>query len=199
MDKKFFIKSKKFSEDNRGLTLTEMVVTFALIGIFMASAVSVISSAVITHSELTASMYAQSVGEMLLDKVTGELAAARADEGRTIALGMVLEESAEDVYSDGVAFFDREGNPVVGTVEDGLLYFRYDDFDWALDPKAYMGFRITQMEIKKRNDKNILEVSFKIKNLKTGFEYSTSRCTMCYNFKTDEEWRRITEGNEISA
>ena len=61
--------------DNRGVTLTEMIITFALVGIFMAAAVSVITSAVITHSELTASMYAQSVGEMLLDKLTGELAA----------------------------------------------------------------------------------------------------------------------------
>lgn len=50
---------ENLSKDNRGLTLTEMIVTFALVGIFMAAAVSVISSAVITHSELTASMYAQ--------------------------------------------------------------------------------------------------------------------------------------------
>ena len=42
--------------DNRGVTLTEMIITFALVGIFMAAAVSVITSAVITHSELTASM-----------------------------------------------------------------------------------------------------------------------------------------------
>ena len=67
MDKIFLEKNRDFLDDNRGVTLTEMIVTFALIGIFMAAAVSVISSAVITHSELTASMYAQSVGEMLLD------------------------------------------------------------------------------------------------------------------------------------
>lgn len=199
MDKSFFSINRNFMDDNRGTTLTEMIVTFALIGIFMASAVSVISSAVITHSELTASMYAQSVGEMLLDKVTGELAAARADEGRGIALGAVFTEEEEETYGDSAAFYDRESRPVVCTVEEGLLYFHYKDLDWALDPKAYMGFRITQMEIKKRNDQNVLEVSFQIKNLKTGFEYSTVRCTKCYNFKTEEDCRRITEGNEISV
>lgn len=78
-----------------------------------------------------------------------------------------------------------------------MLYFHYEDSDWKLDQKAYMGFRITQMQIQKRNDKNILEVSFTIKNLKTGFEYSTFRCTKCYNFKTESDCLRITEGNEI--
>lgn len=197
MDKKFWVKNRNLSKDNRGVTLTEMVVTFALVGIFMASAISIISSAVITHSELTASMYAQSVGEMLLDKVTGELAAARADGGKSIALGTALAESEEETYGDGAAFYDREGKSVICTVEEGLLHFHYEDFDWALDPKAYMGFRITQMEIRRRNDKNVLEVSFQIKNLKTGFEYSTSRCTKCYNFKTDEDCLRITTGNDI--
>ncbi|MCM1126292.1 MAG: type II secretion system GspH family protein [Lachnospiraceae bacterium] len=199
MDKKLLIQNNKFSDDNRGITLTEMIVTFALIGIFMAAAVSVISSAVITHSELTASMYAQSVGEMLLDKVTGELAAARADEGRDIALGTIPAQEEEDSCPVSAAFYDREGKPVVCTVEDGLLCLHYEDSDWMLDSKAYMGFRITQMEIKRRNDQNILEVSFTIKNLKTGFEYSTSRCTKCYNFKTEQDFQRITEGNEISA
>lgn len=191
-------KKMDLAEDNRGVTLTEMVVTFALIGIFMAAAVSVISSAIMTHSELTASMYAQSVGEMLLDKVTGELAAARADADRGIMLGAASVKPEEEAYGSSAAFYDREGNPVVCTVQDGLLYFHYEDFDWALDPKAYMGFRITQMQIKKKNDKNILEVSFKIKNLKTGFEYSTFRCTKCYNFKTESDCQRITEGNEVS-
>lgn len=199
MDKSFFSEDRNFLEDNQGVTLTEMIVTFALIGIFMMAAVSVISSAVITHSELTASMYAQSVGEMLLDKVTGELAAARADEGRSIALGEVLVGQEENAYGDSAAFYDREGRAVVCTVEEGLLYFHYEDLDWALDPKAYMGFRITQMEIKRRNDQNILEVSFQLKNLKTGFEYAAFRCTKCYNFKTEEDCLRITEGNEISA
>lgn len=185
------------TEDNRGVTLTEMVVTFALIGIFMAAAVSVISSAVLTHSELTASMYAQSVGEMLLDKVTGELAAARSDDEWGILMGSTAEWPKEETYGNSVVFHDREGRPVTCTVQDGMLCLHYEDSDWTLDSKAYMGFRITQMQIKKRNEKNILEVSFKIKNLKTGFEYSTFRCTKCYNFKTESDYQKITEGNKI--
>ena len=82
-------------KDNRGITLTEMIVTFALVAIFMAAAVSVITSAVVTHSELTASMYAQSVGEMLLDKVTGELAGANAEKGHGIVISSRQQKEEE--------------------------------------------------------------------------------------------------------
>ncbi len=195
-------------KDNRGITLTEMIVTFALVGIFMAAAVSVISSAIITHSELTASMYAQSVGEMLLDKITGELAAAKAGEEGSILIRDT--ESLGGTEGNGAAFYDREGRPVVCLVENGLLRFRYQEEEegigegsasgsqgkeWSFDEKAYMGFRIADMQIHRIDGKNVLEINVKIKNLKTGFEYSTSRCTKCYNFKSESDYEKITEEN----
>ncbi|MDO4303618.1 MAG: type II secretion system protein [Bacillota bacterium] len=198
---------ENLAKDNRGVTLTEMIVTFALVGIFMAAAVSVISSAIVTHSELTASMYAQSVGEMLLDKVTGELAAARAGEEDFILIGDTARLGGTE--GNGAAFCDRDGKLVVCLVEDGLLRFRYWDAEeslnesnfpqneWSFDEKAYMGFRITDMQIHKVDEKNVLEINVKIKNLKTGFEYSTSRCTRCYNFKSDGDYQRITEDNSL--
>lgn len=202
---------EKICGDNRGVTLTEMIITFALVGIFLASAVSVISSAVITHSEITASMYAQNVGEMLLDKVTGELAAAQAKESRAIVIGDTNKVGGTE--GNGAVFYDRNGKAVLCMVQDGLLKFRYqesanvtqqgevlieEEREWMLDEKAYMGFRITDMQIIRLNEENVIEVQFKIKNLKTGFEYSTSRCTKCYNFKTENDYRKIVEGSVLS-
>lgn len=191
-------------EDNRGTTLVEMIVTFALVGIFLAAAVSVISSAVVMHSELTGAMYAQNVGELLLDKITGELAAAQPVGNRA----MVIRDTsgAGGDAGNNVAFYDREGNEVSCMVQDGLLVFHYQEsvqvdeqgevpvseaHDWMLDEKAYMGFRITDLQIQRLKDENILEVTIKIKNLKTGFEYSTSRCTECYNFVSESDYRKI--------
>ena len=190
--------------DNRGITLTEMIVTFALVAIFMASAVSVITSAVVTHSELTASMYAQSVSEILLDKVTGELAAANADTSNAMTIGTTGKVGGTE--GNGVSFYDRDGRAVVCFVQNGLLKFHYqevvkvleggevfveDAYDWGLDEKAYMGFRIEDMQIKRIDDKNVIEVLVRIKNLKTGFEYTVSRCTKCYNFKTEADYNKI--------
>lgn len=201
---------KKSDGDNRGFTLTEMIITFALVGIFLAAAVSVITSAVITHSEITASMYAQSVGEMLLDKVTGELAAAQAYGTRSMVIGDT--EKAGGTEGNGAAFYDRNGNAVLCMVRDGLLTFHYQEaeeeteqgekpvlpaHDWTLDQKAYMGFRITDMQISRLNAKNVIEVKIRIKNLKTGFEYTAFRCTECYNFKSADDYRKIVEDNVL--
>lgn len=200
---------KKLHKDNRGVTLMEMIVTFALVGIFLASAVAVISSAVVTHSELTAAMYAQSVGEALLDKIAGELAAAQPIEEEAILIRSAEEEGMSETGS--VRFFDREGRQVLCGTQNGLLLFWYpavedekqqteengqktaEGYTWMLDENAYMGFRITDMQFVRLNEKNVIEVQITIQNLKTGFEYSTSRCAGCYNFKTEEEYKRIVE------
>lgn len=50
--------NRKRKKDNRGMSLAELIVTFALMGIFLAAVAVVISSSVLIHSELTGTMYA---------------------------------------------------------------------------------------------------------------------------------------------
>ena len=177
--------------DNRGTTLAEMIITFALLGIFLAAAATIISSAVIMYSELTTTMYAQSVSEILLDKVTGELA-AQAERGQTLMLGDTQKMGG--TLGNGALFYDKDNHQMICLIKDGLLTFVGGQTDdWILDEKAYMGYRISDFGIHKINDKNVLEVSIKIKNLKTGFEYSASKCTACYNFDTEAAYTRIVE------
>lgn len=200
--------------DNRGTTLAEMIVTFALIGIFLAAAAAVISSAVVLHGELTTSMYAQSVGEMLLDKITGELAAAQ-PEGEK-ALVIVNSETAPQ--DNAVLFYDKNGKPVHCMTRNGLMVLHYlgeemidgqeidiafnelesleepVGYEWGLDEKAYMGFRITELQIQRLTEENVLEVTLTVQSLKTGYVYTASRVTRCYNFKTRQDYGRIVEG-----
>ncbi len=180
--------------NNKGITLAEMIVTFALIGIFMASAAAVISSAILMHSEITGVMYAQNVGEMILDKVAGELAAAKNPGSGSIVIreGKALESAAVDQ----VSYQDRDGRTAQIGVEDGLLYIHYQqrvaiqddgevvtqpEQDFRMDEKAYMGYRITDFQVERLNAENVYEIRVRLQNLKTGFEYSTTRCTQCYN------------------
>ncbi len=180
--------------NNKGITLAEMIVTFALIGIFMASAAAVISSAILMHSEITGVMYAQSVGEMILDKVAGELAAAKNPGSGSIVIreGKALESAAVDQ----VFYQDRDGRTAQIGVEDGLLYIHYQqrvaiqddgevvtqpEQDFRMDEKAYMGYRITDFQVERLNAESVYEIRVRLQNLKTGFEYSTTRCTQCYN------------------
>ena len=129
--------NRKRKKDNRGMSLAELIVTFALMGIFLAAVAVVISSSVLIHSELTGTMYAQSVSETLLDKIAGELAAADPVGSKAIVVGRTLKEG-EDI-GGGVSFYDGEGIKASFYVEDGLLVMKADE-NWKMDEKAYMAF-----------------------------------------------------------
>lgn len=176
-----------------------MIVTFALAGIFMVSAAAVISSAILMYSELNAVMYAESVSEMLLDKVTGELAGAQDKGGQS----MKIKEASKtgETTGDGVSFYDRDGRESELYVKDGRLILHYGEQvtvrdngevmtkpeqDWQFDDKAYMGYRIKDIGIRQLPETNVMEVTITLENLKTGFIYSASRCTECHHF---DEWR----------
>lgn len=182
--------NRKLSNDNRGMTLAELIVTFALMGIFLTAVATVISSSVLIHSELTGTMYAQSISETLLDKITGELAAAKPVGSRAMVVGKVLKEG-EDI-GGGVSFYDREGKKACFMVEDGLLVME-SDHDWEMDDRAYMGYRITELQVNRLNDKNVLEVVLTIQNLKTGFTYTASKTVQSYNFETEKDFIKIRE------
>lgn len=187
---------REIKNDNAGMTLAELIVTFALMGIFLAAVATVISSSVVVQSELTGTMYAESVGETLLDKITGEIAAAKVSEGKAIVVGKVLK--GENDLGAGVSFYDRNGQKSCFLVEDGLLVMKADS-DWKMDAGAYMGYRITDFRVNRLNDKNVFEVIIKIKNLKTGFEYTASRAVQSYNFRTQQDYDKIVEEDIVIA
>lgn len=181
---------RKLKNDNAGITLAELIVTFALMGIFLASVAAVISSSMVVQSELTGTMYAETVGETLLDKITGEIAAAKVSDSKAIVVGTVLE--GENDLGKGISFYDRSGQKACFLIEDGLLVMAAEN-DWKMDAGAYMGYRITDFQVNRLNDKNVFEIIIKIKNLKTGFEYTASRAVQSYNFRTQQDYDKIVE------
>lgn len=187
---------RELKNDNAGMTLAELIVTFALMGIFLAAVATVISSSVVVQSELTGAMYAESIGETLLDKITGDIAAAKVSEDKAIVVGKVLK--GENDLGEGVSFYDRKGQKSCFLVEDGLLVMK-GDRDWKMDAGAYMGYRITDFQVNRLNDKNVFEVIIKIKNLKTRFEYTASRVVQSYNFKTQQDYDKIVEEDIVAA
>lgn len=182
--------NRGIKNDNAGISLAELIVTFALMGIFLAAVAAVITSSVFLHSELTAAMYAQSVSETLLDKVTGELAAAKPVGSKSMTVGTVIQEG--EAAGNGISFYDRNGEKASFTVEDGLLVMEAVQ-SWKMDENAYMGYRITNLQVTRLNDENVLEVIIKIQNLKTGYEYTSSRTVQSYNFKTEQDFQKIEE------
>ena len=184
---------KKLKNDNAGITLAELVVTFALMGIFLAAVAAVISSSIMVHAQLSGTMYASTVSETLLDKVTGELAGARAE---AIRIGRVFRDG-EDL-GEGVFFYDRKGKPACFVIEDGILVMEGGD-DFTLDEKAYMGYRITGFSVEQLEGKNVLKVTVSLKNLKNGFIYTSDRTTRCYCFSSDDFKKIINADMDLNS
>lgn len=60
-------------EKNKGTTIVELVVTFALLGIFMVAAMRVIFSTMDTYYQVRSESYGIQISSMLADKIRGEL------------------------------------------------------------------------------------------------------------------------------
>ena len=184
----------KLRDNQKGMTLSEILVTFALMGIFLAAVTGVITSSIRVQSEMTGTMYAQSVGEILLDKVTGELSFAQVGGEESLKTGIVLRDG--EILGGGVAFFDREGEAATFLIEDGILLMQGENA-WRMDENAYMGYRITSFQVERLNEENVFDVKISLKNLKNGFEYSASKAVKCFNFRTKEDFATIAEGEIV--
>ena len=68
---------KKLSADRRGVTLIEMVVSFALLGIFLVVCAQVLTSGLSLYQYVKARSYGKQVADTLMEKITGELEGAQ--------------------------------------------------------------------------------------------------------------------------
>ncbi len=62
---------------NSGSTLVEMIVTFAILAIFMVAATGIIVSVTSIYYHVKGEMYANQVSELIMTKVTGEIEGAK--------------------------------------------------------------------------------------------------------------------------
>ena len=162
---KFF---SKLNKDHRGTTLVELIVCFALMGIFMSAAAVVISNITNIYYDVKGETYARQVSDIILKRIAGEI------EGANISLDNpdsypVIYRSAKDVSNDNrsgekIELYDRTNTLVQIYGEDGLLKIRYlpinpdmdpsdpdyatkhfDETIWTYDEKMYLGFTVKEI------------------------------------------------------
>lgn len=156
-------------DNTAGVTLVELVVTFALLGIFMTAVSLMMSSSLRLFTRMQATARAVTVSDVLLDKVAGEIAAAREpemDSNYDASQGYYFWLES-DAASPWVTMWNRSGSPLAIYAEPDpaggsgnvlcLKYYetvRGDDYeaehatrvpevDWHFDESVYMGYRIT--------------------------------------------------------
>lgn len=107
--------------NENGTTLVELLVTFALIGIFMAAATAMLTSSLRLFERMQTTSSAITVSDLILDKVAGEITAAdlpesEGDKGYYFWLepreSSVNGKTTAEERSRWVVFRNRSGSPI---------------------------------------------------------------------------------------
>lgn len=188
---------KKLLRDRRGVTLVEQVVTFTLLALFSAAAVMMISSSLAVFRSATLRMDAQTLSQIILDKVAGEIGGAQVGvtaqtQGGGEGGGITIDNNEK------IKFYTRTGSPVIIGMKDNRLVIRYlqvvvggtanenqiklKQVDWTFDDAVYKGFQLDSLTFSHEGS-NVIRVSIKL--TQGSYSYEAERYVRCFNFTSD--------------
>lgn len=197
---------KKLQLNNAGTTLAEMIVTFALIGMFMVAASNIMFSAMNIYYQVKGTSTGLQVTSVLEQKIVGELEGA---SHLTLPTNNVENINACISISDDnhkIEFFDKHGSRLsIYLDSDGYVVFHYfendsfdsvgnpaviPEYDWQYDKNMYMGYYVSELtfEIPDRNiyPDNVIKVNITLHSGKYG-DYKTQKYIECINFEKNGE------------
>lgn len=143
--------------NNAGMTLTEMIVTFALIALFMVAATRIISYVIGIYYAAGGNAHGLQVSEMISNKIVGQI------EGASSAMTPAVTSDGSGI--DQLKFIDATGSNVTITASPQILAdgsqdgnyltihydavtegsIKYEAVDWRFDAKAYMGYVVKSL------------------------------------------------------
>lgn len=103
-------------KDTWGFTLAELIVTFALTSILMVSAAFVFTGSMRMHYRMKSASTAVMVSDLLLDRISGEIASAAVSEKDGYCFWLEQEADVSSGQGEGsawVAFCSRNGSSAV--------------------------------------------------------------------------------------
>ncbi len=151
---------KKVNKDNKGMTLVEMVVSFALLGILVAASTVIISNVTMLYYRVRGENYARQISNIVITKVTSEVAGAKVDNKNIAANPKILKsvDGVDNISGNAIRLFDRTDTEVIIYVTDGVLVINYPKIrdeenpdnnrvstDWKYDKSIYNGFNIKEL------------------------------------------------------
>ena len=194
--------------NNAGLTLVEMIVTFALLGLFMVAACRVIAYTVYIYFAAKGIDNSLVVADLIADKTEG-LVGSMCDSDtldydtiNNADTGVTANDTLPYINDDKLYFVNDTNCPVCVWEEDGELrvtYYNkitgtdavgnelieYKQVPWSFDKKAYMGYSIKEgsFHLNKAGagyPDNVYKLEFTITSPKFG-DYPTTRYIKCFN------------------
>lgn len=215
------VKLKKALRNKRGVTLVELVVTFALISLFVVLSTQVISSAMSVYYKIQSINYGRQVSDTLMDKIAGTIAGAQVSMERVnieneelntkYTLQIDDDMSKIDLYNgSGSHIYITNARPDTGgNVQLVIHYYRvesvqegsnkklvYEPVDWTFDKKMYLDYKITKLEFSLADPDGRIYPENVIKidleiEHKKFGSFSATRYVECYNFQEKDDFAKI--------
>ncbi len=160
----------KRQKKNKGSTLIELIVCFALLGIFMSAAAVVIANVTNVYYDVKGHTYGRQVADILMSKICGEIESAKLSSTDSFEQPIIFQSPDDSIAGSRSGFkidlYDRTDTHLQIYAEDGALKIRYleinppkkdkaDDEDykkghfdetiWTFDEAVYMGYTIKSL------------------------------------------------------
>lgn len=183
-----------------GTSMAELIVSFALLSLFMAMATMLLSNYIEVFTKTNGMALGRSVSDTIMDTIDGNLSKATPN---------TLKSSGENFTyiiltkgeNDKIKFSNKDGYETEIFVNDkNLLQINYNTkisadvggsesseeiTEWFYGEDVYMGNEISKLEIERieanSGSKNFFDVTITLKSKKTGFEYKSKRTIECHN------------------
>lgn len=144
---------------DRGTTLVEMIVSFALLAVFLATAAAFITSVSSMYFGVKSENYSKQVSDIVLEKISSEISGAGYVPGATLGNPFIVDEDGAESdtgIGKAVDLFDRTDTHVSIYAEDGELVVHYygivrgtDDShpatDWKFQEGIYNEFYVDDL------------------------------------------------------
>lgn len=190
--------------NTKGFTLTELLVTFVLLSVFIVSATMIISSVMNVYYQAKGTSYGLQISEIICDRIAQEL-----ERAKPMSFQRAEPEPDEDTAAmylgpETVEYADAEGRHAkIGVSEkDGGQYLQITYYIpaenneeetgtvtdvWCFDKRVYMGYFIKSLRFSKASEEfldNVICVELVLYSPQYG-EYAAKRYISCYNFAGD--------------
>lgn len=190
--------------NNKGMTLVEMLATFALLGLFMVAATRVIAYVMGIYYAAKGNTYGLEVTNMISNKIVGQLEGASTINSferdlngtKTPWKTPLITDSSDGL--DVIKFVDSTGSVVTFSVPSTTQVLNinyaetqnynaetgegYAETNWYFDPAAYMGYTIYKFDFTDPGDAypdNVIKLDLGVTSPKYG-EFDTSYYIKCY-------------------
>ena len=166
-----FFSTKRKKNNSKGTTLIEMVVSFALLGIFVSLSTVIIANVTTLYYRVRGESYARQVGDIVVNKIAAELSGAMysnigdsfnvkiSDDFDGNPSVTVNPTEHKDISGNVACLYDRNETGMSMFASDGILYIYYREIDdetepeksrqpvyWTFDKNIYNGYEIKNLE-----------------------------------------------------